>query len=183
MRRAATLFTAVFLGLAITGCDSGAVPPPGQSRDVAAPQPLASNEVLLRGEGLVAGVEAFYFAAGQREVEAALARALGEQVANGTMAECGAGAIEFASYSGGLAVHFQEGNLVGWKLGGDDQPISVTGDVQIGTSADEARAADGFTPVAETTLGEEFTLGPRIGGLIADNRVAMLYAGTQCFER
>jgi hypothetical protein len=32
-------------------------------------------------------------------------------------------------------------------------------------------------------LGEEFALGPKIGGFIKADKVEMLYAGTQCFFR
>ena len=181
MRLTASMLACVALGLA--ACDSGQVPPPGQSRDVVPTQQLAGDEVLLRGQGLVAGVEAFYFAAGKTEVEAALERTLGDPVASGDMSECGAGPMQFSSYPGGLSVNFQDGNLVGWTLAAEDPSISVIGEVQVGSSESDARNADGFTQLPETSLGEEFTIGPRIGGLLKDGEVAMLYAGNQCFFR
>ena len=42
--------------------------------------------VQVRGEGLTAGTEAFYFAAGQAEVEAALAKTLGAKLRSGESA-------------------------------------------------------------------------------------------------
>ena len=177
--------------LALAGCDSGEVPSPAerQQGDVAG-QALAANTVELRGEGLAAGPEAFYFAAGQTEVETALAKALGAPLRSGSNNECGAGPITFTDFAGGLTAHFQEGRLVGWNwhLAQDgDRPASgvvrLAGEVQVGSPREVAEAAPGFAPVAGSTLGEEFALGQRIGGFIGGDAVEMLYAGTQCFFR
>ena len=67
--------------LALAGCDSGAVPSPAQRQaGEAVPAPIAANAVDLRSEGLAAGSEAFFFAAGQKEVETALAKVLGPEM-------------------------------------------------------------------------------------------------------
>ncbi|PKP65093.1 MAG: aspartate-semialdehyde dehydrogenase [Alphaproteobacteria bacterium HGW-Alphaproteobacteria-7] len=177
--------------LALAGCDSGDVPSPAerQQGDVAV-QAVPANVVELRSEGLAAGTEAFFFAAGQTEVEAALARALGAPLRSGSNDECGAGPITFTDFAGGLTAHFQQGRLVGWNWHGaqdGDAPASGTvrlaGNVQLGSPRSAAQAAPGFAPVADSTLGEEFALGDRIGGFIEVDAVAMLYAGTQCFFR
>lgn len=177
--------------LALAGCDSGDVPSPAERQQgEAAGQDVATNVVELRSEGLVAGPEAFFFAAGQSEVEAALARVLGEPLRTGSNEECGAGPITFTDFAGGLTAHFQQGRLVGWNwhLAQDgDAPatgiVRLSGAVQVGAARNVAEAAPGFAPVEGSTLGEEFALGDKIGGFLAADRVEMLYAGTQCFFR
>lgn len=177
--------------LALTGCDSGAVPSPAERQQgQAMPQAIAANAVELRSEGLAAGSEAFFFAAGQAEVEAALARALGAPLRSGSNEECGAGPIIFTDFAGGLTAHFQEARLVGWNwhLTQDgDRPatgiVTLAGALQVGSPRSIAEAAPGFAVVEGSTLGEEFALGDRIGGFIAGDAVEMLYAGMQCFFR
>lgn len=177
--------------LALAGCDSGDVPSPAERQQgEAAQSAVAANAVELRGEGLTAGSEAFYFAAGQAEVEAALAKALGASLRSGENAECGAGPITFTDYAGGLTAHFQEGRLVGWNWHAPQDgeraatgTVSLPGKVQIGSPRAEVEAASGFTKVEGSTLGEEFALGSNIGGFVKADAVEMLYAGTQCFFR
>lgn len=182
-----TLASAVLL----TGCDSGEVPSPAERQQSKANVgAVEANAVELRPEGLTAGAESFYYAAGQKEVEGALAKALGPVQRTGDNPECGAGPITFTDFPGGLTVHFQQGRLVGWNwhLTQDgDAPASGTvrlaGKVQVGSPRADAEAAAGFSPIEGSTLGEEFALGNAIGGFIAADRVEMLYAGTQCFFR
>jgi hypothetical protein len=177
--------------LALTGCDSGDVPSPAERRQGEPVQgAVTANAVELGSEGLSAGSEAFYFAAGQTEVEAALAKALGVALRSGENRECGAGPITFTDYAGGLTAHFQQGRLVGWNWhapqDGDRAAtgtVSLPSKVQIGSPRAEVEAASGFARVEGSTLGEEFALGSNIGGFIKADAVEMLYAGTQCFFR
>jgi hypothetical protein len=175
----------------LAGCDSGDVPSPAERQQgQTAEQPIAADVVELRPEGLAAGPEAFFFAAGQKEVETALGRALGAPLRQGSNNECGAGPVTFTDFSGGLTAHFQQGRLVGWNWHGPqegDPPatgtIRLAGAVQVGSPRSLAQAAFGYAPVEGSTLGEEFALGQSIGGFIAGDAVEMLYAGTQCFFR
>jgi hypothetical protein len=177
--------------LALTGCDSGKVPSPAERQQGTVPlQAVAAKVVELRGQGLSAGPEAFFFAAGQAEAEAALTRALGAPLRKGDNPECGAGPIAFTDFAGGLTAHFQDGRLVGWNwhLARDgDLPgsgtVKLAGDVQLGSARTAVQAAPGYAPVEGSTLGEEFALGEQIGGFVEGDKVAMLYAGTQCFFR
>ena len=191
MKRAMALL-ALAGALALSGCDSSGVPSPAERLEGKTGEtPVAANAVELRGEGFAAGSEAFYFAAGQKEVEAALARALGAALRSGSNPECGAGPIAFTDFPAGLTVHFQEGRLVGWNwhLAQDgDTPangtVKLSGAVQLGSPREAASTAPGYTPVEGSTLGEEFALGEAIGGFVSsDGKVEMLYAGTQCFFR
>jgi hypothetical protein len=187
MRYALVAMTA----LALAGCDSGEVPNPAQADRSPSPAAVEDNVVDLRVDGIAAGSEAFYFAAGRSEVEAALARTLGAAMNSGTNAECGAGPVDFTDFPGGLAVHFQQGRLIGWNWrlpqDGDVRPQGTVrlsgGDVQLGSARSVAAATAGFARIDASTLGEEFSLGPSIGGFIENDAVSMLYAGTQCFMR
>lgn len=182
---------AAAVALALAGCDSGGVPSPAEKLEGKTEQaPVAANAVELRSDGLSAGAESFYFAAGQAEVETAFAAALGPKLRGGENTECGAGPVTFTDYAGGLTAHFQEGRLVGWNWhlpqDGDATAvgtISLPGKVQVGTSRAAVEAAPGFAKVEGSTLGEEFALGQAIGGFITGDKVEMLYAGTQCFFR
>jgi hypothetical protein len=193
MRNAWSLAAAA-AALALTGCDSGTAPDPAAtgtlSAEAPAEAPLAANAVELRGDGLAAGPESFFFAAGRSEVEAALGKALGAPLRSGENGECGAGPITFVDFAGGLTAHFQQGKLVGWNWHGaqdGDAPASGTvklaGNVQLGSARAVVEAAPGFAAVEDSTLGEEFTLGKGIGGFIEGDVVEMLHAGTQCFFR
>ncbi|MCL9981876.1 MAG: aspartate-semialdehyde dehydrogenase [Erythrobacter sp.] len=177
--------------VALAGCDSGTVPSPVERQQGEVEKaPIAANAVELRSEGLAAGSEAFFFAAGQQEVETALAKSLGPVLRTGANNECGAGPVTFTDFAGGLTVHFQEGRMVGWNWhlaqDGDTPPtgtVKLAGDVQVGSARNVAEAAPGYAAVEGSTLGEEFALGERIGGFITADKVEMLYAGTQCFFR
>jgi hypothetical protein len=177
--------------LALTGCDSGEVPNPAQADRAGPAATVEENVVDLRVDGIAAGTEAFYFAAGRTEVEAALARTLGAAMNSGTNDECGAGPVEYTDFPGGLAVHFQQGRLVGWNWrlpqDGDVRPQGTIrlsgGAVQLGSARMVAEQTAGFARIDASTLGEEFALGPSIGGFIENDAVSMLYAGTQCFMR
>ena len=188
MRLAVLALVSAFV---LVGCDSGTVPSPAERQQGEVPaQPVAANNVELRNEGLAAGTEAFFFAAGQTEVEAALAKALGAPLRSGSNRECGAGPITFVDFAGGLTAHFQENRLVGWNwhLAQDgDRPatgvVKLAGEVQVGSARSIVEAAPGYAPVEGSTLGEEFALGDQIGGFVEGDAVTMLYAGTQCFFR
>ncbi|MFM7348458.1 MAG: aspartate-semialdehyde dehydrogenase [Erythrobacter sp.] len=179
--------------LLLAGCNNGDEAGKGDATATATPSPTAdaaASVVELRGQGLVAGPEAFYFEAGQKEVETALAKALGKALRTGSNEECGAGPITFTDYAGWLTAHFQEGKLVGWNWhgpqDGDTAPtgtVKAAGTVQLAAPRCVVEAAPGFAKDEGSTLGEEFTLGDEIGGFITDNKVEMLYAGTQCFFR
>ena len=143
---------------------------------------MAEDEVELRADGLVAGPEAFYYAAGQREVTMALEQALGEAGQEATNEECGVGPMTFVSFKQGLTVNFQKGSLVGWSQSDTDEKVSVVGELEVGLDRLSTAQVDGFTTISNGSMGEEFSVG-RIGGFIEGDAVAILYAGKQCFFR
>ena len=174
----------VSAALVLAGCDSGDVPSPSEQAELRSSTPqVAADEVVLRPDGLIAGAEAFYFSAGQREVEAAIARALGKASDSGENDECGAGPIAYSTFPGGLTVNFQNDVLVGWFWNDEAENIELVGDISLGAEREKIEAEEGFAMIEGSTLGEEFSLGDRIGGFFEEDRLAMLYSGTQCFFR
>jgi len=179
--RALVIAIAAF-GLA--ACDSGNVPSPVDRMERSGhSDQIDEGFVALHGEGIVAGAESFYFAAGRSEVERALEETLGAPLATSDPSECGAGPIASSTWPSGLTVNFQQGNLAGWRLEERSENIQVDADIAIATPRDEARSADGFTAIEGSMLGDEFALGDRLGGVIEDGEVSMIYAGAQCFAR
>ncbi|EAQ30438.1 aspartate-semialdehyde dehydrogenase [Erythrobacter sp. NAP1] len=172
--------------LALAACGGSDVPSPAerleQREGGAVAEIIDPGQVTLRSEGLVAGPDAFFFAAGQSEVEAALTRAIGEPGEILEMPECGAGPMESSAYPGGLTVNYQDGILVGWLVNEPSDSIGVEG-LPVGTSRSDLEAMPGFALIEGSTLGEEFMLGDRFAGFIEDDAVSMLYSGTQCFFR
>ncbi|MGY6552060.1 MAG: aspartate-semialdehyde dehydrogenase [Erythrobacter sp.] len=193
MRLSFAAATGMAAALLLAACDSGGVPSPSERQQggggMAAP--VAENLVDLRVEGLAAGAEAFYFAAGRNEVERAVERSLGAATGRGTSTGCSGGALDYTDFPGGLALHFQQDRLVGWNwrnmVDGDAAPRGTirlaSGEVAPGAARIVAEQSPGFAPLTASTLGEEFALGVKMGGFIANDTVSMLYAGKQCFMR
>lgn len=174
------------LALALAACGGSDVPSPAerlsQSGGATSAEIIDPGMVLLRAEGLVAGPDAFFFSAGQNEVEAALTRALqvpGEVV---DMPECGAGPIQSSTFPGGLTVNYRDGILVGWLINEASANVEVEG-LSLGVPGADVEAMPGFAKIEGSTLGEEFVLGGRIAGFIEEGAVSMIYSGTQCFFR
>ena len=91
------VFALGLAALALPACDSGTVPSPAERMNdpaAAVEADIDPGKVTLTSQGLTAGAERFYFAAGQTEVETALARALGKPGDTGANTECGAGPME-----------------------------------------------------------------------------------------
>ena len=178
------LLIVAFTTLALSACDSGAVPSPSERQEqIELAEPVDPNQIKLNGDGLVAGAEAFYFAAGRWEVEASLIEILSDPINRQSNDECGAGPMEFTQFPSGLTVNFQGGRLVGWLLDEDAENISVIGDVTVGTERAEVEAHPDLNAIADSTLGEEFILSGAVAGFIEDDKVSKLYAGVQCFFR
>jgi hypothetical protein len=116
----------------------------------------------------------------------AIAAALGSPIEEGDNQECGAGALSFASFRGGLGLYFDDGKFVGWDLDGRDggRFATATG-VGIGSSRKQLESATAVK-IEESTLGIEFSAGDLSGLLSArdpDGEVTNLWAGTTCIAR
>lgn len=101
-----------------------------------------------------------------------------------TNSECGEGPVQFAQFSNGLKLAFQDDKFAGWFL--DKAGLTTADGVGVGTTRaalDDARTVE-IDP--ESTLGVEFQAGDLGGFLTADGAagtVESLYAGTTCFFR
>lgn len=101
-----------------------------------------------------------------------------------TNSECGEGPVQFATFSNGLKLAFQDDKFAGWFM--DKAGLTTTDGVGVGTTRAALEDARTVEIDAESTLGVEFTSGDIGGFLTADGAagtVESLYAGTTCFFR
>ena len=178
---------------ACSPADDGTVPAAAESAGGSAkPAAVAPGLVRLGGDSLnVTGPSGTTLAFGspRETVEQEMARVLGPATDRSTLAECGAGPMEFTSYVSGLTLNFQEERLVGWTLRREeaDGPVRTDKDIGIGSSEADLAAVYEVGSVDGSTLGDEFTSASGVGGFLsgsgADKVVESLHAGTTCFFR
>lgn len=104
---------------------------------------------------------------------------MAQPVKRETTLECGAGPITAVSWSNGFTMNFQRDAFVGWtstKARGN--PVRTTSNIIPG----QERALLGAITFQETSLGTEFQADD-VFGLIKDEEVELLWAGTTCFFR
>lgn len=166
--------------------------PAGTDSISAKPAAVAPGLVRLSGDGLtVTGPlgTTLAFGSPREAAEQELARVLGPASDRSTLAECGAGPMDFTSYGGGLTLNFQDERLVGWTLRREetDGPVRTDVDIAVGSSESELANAYDFEPVEDSTLGDEFNSASGVGGFLSgsgtDKVVESLRAGTTCFFR
>lgn len=172
--------------------DSTNSEPAGTETGSAKPAAVAPGMVRLGGEGLtVTGPMGTTLAFGspRTAAEQELARALGPATDRTSLAECGAGPMDFTSYVSGLTLNFQDDRLVGWTLRREETegPVRTDAEIAVGSSEADAIKAYAIEPVEGSTLGDEFTSAAGIGGFLSGNGgdtvVESLHAGTVCFFR
>ena len=180
------IWVPLLAALLFSACDSGDIPSPAErlnNPDAAIEADIDPSRITLRADSLTAGSERFFLAAGKREVSAALEAAVGRPGEESENKECGAGPMTFVRFSNAFTANFQNGNLVGWMLNGTGGTIAYDGDVAVGSERSSVEALPGFMMIEGCTLGDEFVLQDEVAGFFEEGRVAMLYAGTQCFFR
>lgn len=116
----------------------------------------------------------------------AIAATLGGPVEEGDNQECGAGALSFASFRGGLGLYFDDGKFVGWDLDGrDGGQFATAAGIGIGSTRKQLESANAIK-VEDSTLGVEFSAGD-LSGLLSsrdsDGEITNLWAGTTCIAR
>ena len=168
--------------LALIGCGSTAEAPETEPSG-AATAVIDASTVVLEADGIEVGGERLFFKAGQNEAIALVAKVLGDPESTGANAECGAGPMEMAEFANGLTLNFQDGALVGWITSQEHEKIAQAGEIQLGAARSVLETSDFVTWERDSTLGDEFTAGDNVGGFIEEDKVSMLYAGTQCFFR
>ena len=101
----------------------------------------------------------------------------------GTNGECGAGPLDFANWSDGLGLFFQDGKFVGWNLNASGN-IAITTASGIGIGSSRADLDSAYVAqITETTLGTEFAAGELFGLLDGKGRSAKItnmWGGVSC---
>ncbi|MBU2377928.1 MAG: aspartate-semialdehyde dehydrogenase [Alphaproteobacteria bacterium] len=189
----AALAFAAATGLA--ACDRSVPPTEAPAQTPAAPADAATpaqsdGGLAIEGEGLrifdaMGAARALPFETPQATVIAAVTASIGGMAPEETSnAECGQGATQFATYSNGLQLLFQDGKFNGWFL--DQAGLTTVDGVGVGTTRAALAEARTVEMVPDSTLGAEFSAGD-IGGFLtstaADATVESLYAGGNCFFR
>ena len=169
----------------ITGNDNELiVPVPRATANAAAAmEPVVA--LAPDGLGLGAGRRA-RFGMPRAAVTGMLARILGSPIEEGDDQECGAGALSFASFRGGLGLYFEGGKFVGWDLDGrDGAQFATAAGLGIGATRKQLDAAGAVT-IEDSTLGIEFSAGG-LSGLLSsrdpDGEITNLWAGATCIAR
>lgn len=97
----------------------------------------------------------------------------------GQSGDCGAGALDFATFPG-VRLWFQQDRFVGWTATGRG-PTTMAG---VGIGSTRAQVDDVIVaPVESTSLGDEFTSGGMSGVYDESGTVRSLWAGTTCIAR
>jgi hypothetical protein len=195
MNRTALVLFAV---IAVAACDRSIEPAeeapapagaPSEAPTPAAPVQAAGG-LAIEGEGLrifdaEGAARAVPFGTPQETVIAAVTASTGgvapEQSTN---EECGQGATQFAGYSNGLQLLFQNGDFNGWYL--DEAGLTTVDGIGVGSTRAALAQARTLEMQPDSTLGAEFVAGDVFGFLTstaADATVQSLWAGGNCFFR
>ena len=101
----------------------------------------------------------------------------------GTNGECGAGALDYANWPGGLGLYFQNDKFAGWNVNEKGKGVVTTASgVGIGSSRADLEAAYAVD-ISETTLGTEFAAGELFGLLDGKGKTAKvtnMWGGVSC---
>lgn len=109
----------------------------------------------------------------------------GEALEQGRMEECGAGPIDYARFSNGVTLHFQDEIFVGWSTSNASSAGFANG-LTIGAPVIDIEAVAGPVETFESTLGNEFGAEDLFG--IADGpgtraKIEVLWSGISCVFR
>lgn len=202
MRSGSTVLLATVLAL-LTGCDrppstpanAAAVKAPAAQVDAGDARALPVLALSEHGLDLVdadtGAIRHLAFGQPLEDVLAYLARLRGDPAQRGVNTDCGAGALDIATWNDGLAVLGQDGRFAGWSLdgagaqGSSGSDLTTVGGIGLGSTR---RALESLhaVQVGESSLGTEFAAGDLYGLLAsdaADAAIVHLWAGTSCIFR
>lgn len=169
--------------------EAAASPPAAEAAAPAAPT-LSGGGLAIEDEGLrifdaSGAARDLPFGTPQATVIAAVTAATGGMAPEqSTNEECGAGPTQFAGYSDGLQLLFQNEEFAGWFL--DAPGLTTVDGIGVGSTRAALNAARTVSLTPDSTLGIEFSAGDMGGFLTADGAagaVASLHAGLTCFFR
>lgn len=185
--------------LAVAACDRTATPAPAEpaappaAPAVAAPETepgVAAGGLAIEAEGLRlfdagGAARAIPFGTPQATAMAAVAASVGGPAPEvATNAECGAGPVQFAKFSNGLQLMFQDNQFQGWFI--DKAGVTTVDGMGVGSTRASIEDSRTVEMQEDSTLGAEFSSGD-IGGFLTEATpqgvVTGLYAGLTCFFR
>lgn len=197
------LLAGLCAGVCLAACSPASTPEqPAATATAAAPAapaassaaPPAADKPLLNltGDGLAVvdpksgSSRPLPFGVAETTAREVVTAVRGMAISDGRNDECGAAALTFAEFPGGLTVWFQDGRFAGWALGDHATPdLATAAGLRVGSTRAELDSA--YTAkVSRTTLGQEFQAG-EISGVLsapgAPGRVTALWAGVSCVFR
>lgn len=184
---------------ALAACDRSQPPAPAEpaapAETPAAPAApdgpsVADGGLAIEAEGLrifddTGAARAIPFGTPQATAIATVAASVGGAAPEVTTnSECGAGATQFAEFSNGLQLLFQNNQFQGWFV--DEAGVTTVDGMGVGSTRASIESSRTVEMQADSTLGDEFTSGD-VGGFLTDatpqGTVTSLYAGLTCFFR
>jgi hypothetical protein len=122
----------------------------------------------------------------EAEVLASLERVRGP-AAKGVNQDCGAGPVQYATWSDGLSLVFQNGRFAGWGLDRRASGVLATANgVGPGATRSLLEGSFGSVTFQHTSLGSEFAAGDIFGlldGAGPEARITDMWAGVSCVAR
>lgn len=154
--------------------EAPAAPPPARTRLVVALDPEGLRIVAPE----TGSTRLLAFGSPAEQVHEAVSRTRpGDDGAQGTNPECGAGALDYTQWSD-LTLWFQNDMFVGWATNAPG-PSTLNG-VGVGRTRVQLMDSGSAVDIEQTTFGTEFSMGD-ISGLINDDGVVgAMWAGVSC---
>ena len=181
--------------MAVAACDRSATPAPAEPATPAvtpaAEAPgMPDGGLAIEAEGLrlfddTGAARAIPFGTPQATAIAAVAASIGGAAPEVTTnEECGAGPTQFAEFSNGLQLLFQNDQLQGWFV--DEAGVTTVDGMGVGSTRASIEGSRTVEMQEDSTLGAEFSSGD-VGGFLTDatpqGTVTSLSAGLTCFFR
>lgn len=197
MRIATRTALALAALVAVAACDRNATPAPAEpaapattpAADAAGPS-VSAGGLAIEAEGLrlfddTGAARAIPFGTPQATAIAAVAASVGGAAPEVTTnSECGAGPVQFAEFSNGLQLAFQNDQFQGWFV--DEAGVTTVDGMGVGSTRASIQESRTVEMQEDSTLGAEFSSGD-LGGFLTNatpqGTVTSLYAGLTCFFR
>ena len=132
-------------------------------------------------------MQTVFYGTDSATTQTAISKVLGKPVRNTKSSECGAGAMNFITWSNSLMINVMQGKFVGWSVQPDTKSANLTTVDGIGLGKTLADLKANYSvEVMESSLGTEFyTSTPNsLSGLLSTNAsdgiITALWSGTVC---
>ena len=186
MRMVSRTALALAAVVALAACDRNATPAAATD----AGPTVSTGGLAIEAEGLrlfddAGAARAIPFGTPQATAIAAVAASVGGAAPEVTTnSECGAGPVQFAKFSNGLQLAFQNEQFQGWFV--DEAGVTTADGMGVGSTRASIEESRTIEMQEDSTLGAEFSSGD-LGGFLTNatpqGTVTSLYAGLTCFFR